>query len=72
VSTPADKTGSTPAGTDSESARLRCPSCDVTLMFVTTMIEVINPGEPWDLYVCRPCGTRFEYRRHTTQLTRTP
>jgi hypothetical protein len=48
----------------------RCPTCDVLLTFVYTIIGGVVPVEHWDLFVCHQCYYDFEYRRRTDRLTR--
>jgi hypothetical protein len=49
---------------------LRCQSCDAPLTFIHTIEGGVEPIERWVRYVCRRCGTGYEYRERTRELKR--
>jgi len=54
-----------------EHPSFRCQSCDGALLtYIKSTTGGVKPIEYWDQYVCRRCGSSFEYRRRTRQLTR--
>jgi hypothetical protein len=58
-----------PAAPDPEPLSLRCRSCDALLTFIDS-IGGVGPIERWDRYVCRKCGTAFDYWPRTHSLER--
>ena len=50
---------------------LLCQSCDGVLTFIDSIAGGVQPVERWDRYVCKRCGTAFEYRPRTRKLKRT-
>ena len=48
---------------------LVCPKCTHPLDYVETVFSGMPKStERWDMFHCRPCGARFEYRHRTRRL----
>jgi hypothetical protein len=52
---------------DQPAPEIRCPTCDVVLVYQRTVIGGVRPVERWDYLSCRTCG-EFVYRDRTRRL----
>jgi hypothetical protein len=53
-----------------EQESLLCQSCASVLTYIPSIVAGAQPAGDWDRYICRHCGTAFEYRPHTQNLKR--
>jgi len=49
---------------------IRCESCDGPLTFIQSSATGEGEAETLDHFVCRGCGSAFDYRRSTRSLSR--
>ena len=53
-----------------EQEQLECQSCASLLTYIPSIIAGPQPTDRRDRYICRHCGTAFEYRGRTRELRR--
>lgn len=55
---------------DTPPPQLRCPTCELALLYRQTLIEAVDPSERSDYFECLVCGL-FEFRHRTRRLSQT-